>query len=281
MDAFDEMLRRRAQEEITPLPEGYSQRLHETCSALQATAPKQHTHRHWLIQAAAIFVCLLIAIPNCSESAARAMHRVPILGAVVDVVTFRQYEYEDDFSNANVSVPQIVDGGTAGEQVNESVQRDTDRLIAEFEADAAEMEGGHQGLDVRYTVVTDTDDWFTLRVDVVQIMASGAESKYYYHINKLTDQVVTLSDLFPANSDYVSVLSEEVLRQMEEQMAADENMAYFPESFQGIDPEQNFYWNENHELVLVFDEYTIAAGVMGCPEFVIPGDIYNALTQKQ
>ena len=73
------------------------------------------------------------------------------------------------------------------------------------------------------------------------------------------------------------MLTEEVQRQMEEQMAADSGAAYFPEELTEIDPNQNFYWNEQGELVLVFDEYTAAPGSMGMPEFVIPPEIYETL----
>ena len=70
---------------------------------------------------------------------------------------------------------------------------------------------------------------------------------------------------------------QQVLRQMEEQMAQDESKAYFTDQFTAIDPEQNFYWNADGDLVLVFDEYSIAAGYMGMPEFVIPASVYEGL----
>ena len=88
---------------------------------------------------------------------------------------------------------------------------------------------------------------------------------------------MTLADLFAAGSDYVSALSAEVLRQMQQRMQEDETAAYFPEELTAISPEQNFYWNADGNLVLVFDEYTIAAGFMGMPEFVIPESVLAPL----
>ena len=41
--------------------------------------------------------------------------------------------------------------------------------------------------------------------------------------------------------------------------------------------EQSFYWNADGDLVLVFDEYAVAAGYMGMVEFTIPQDVYSAL----
>ena len=107
--------------------------------------------------------------------------------------------------------------------------------------------------------------------------ASGYEFSRFYHIDKATGETAALSDLFADDANYVEELSAEVLRQMEEQMAQDESKAYFTDQFTAIDPEQNFYWNTDGDLVLVFDEYSIAAGYMGMPEFVIPASVYEGL----
>ena len=274
MDAFETRLRQRARTEPFSLPEQFVQQVQATCDALPEKAEKPH-RRPLLFQVAAVLAILLVSIPNLSPAAARAMQQVPILGRVVEVITLRHYLHDDPYHQADVSVPQIQTGSQAGQAVNGQVQADTDRLIAAFEADMAEA--GYQGLDVQYAVVTDTADWFTLRVDVVQTMASGAQSGLFYHIDKRTDEVVTLADLFAAGSDYVSALSAEVLRQMQQRMQEDETAAYFPEELTAISPEQNFYWNADGNLVLVFDEYTIAAGFMGMPEFVIPESVLAPL----
>ena len=77
--------------------------------------------------------------------------------------------------------------------------------------------------------------------------------------------------------EYSDVLTQEVRRQMEARMAADSGASYFPEELTEIGPEQNFYFNESGELVLVLDEYTIAPGSMGMPEFTIPAEVYETL----
>ena len=53
-----------------------------------------------------------------------------------------------------------------------------------------------------------------------------------------------------------------------------------PEDFAGIDAEQNFYLDANGNLVLVFDEFAIAAGSMGMPEFTIEKNIYQDLLKE-
>ena len=277
MDRFDEMLRERAKSEPFPLPEGYAGRVFAACAALEET--KKHSYR-WTAWAAAA-LALFITVPNVSPTAAAAMADIPVLGAIVRVVTFRNYTYDDGYHSADVSVPELA-GGAAAQEVSDQVRAYTDRLIARFEETCEEELGkeGYHGLDVTSTVVTDTDEWFTLRVDAVEIQASGYEFSRFYHINKATDQVVTLKDLFREDADYVTVLSDEVRRQMEERMAENTEASYFPEEFTAIGPEQNFYFNTDGDLVLVFDEYTIAPGSMGMPEFTIPSDVYETLLKK-
>ena len=274
MDRFDEMLRERAKSEPFPLPEGYAGRVFAACAALEET--KKHSYR-WTAWAAAV-LALFIAVPNVSPAAAAAMADIPVLGAVVRVVTFRNYTYDDGWHSADVSVPELA-GGAAAQEVSDQVRAYTDRLIARFEETCEKELGkeGYLGLDVSSTVVTDSDTWFTLRVDAVETQASGYQFSRFYHIDKTTDRVVTLEDLFREDADYVGVLSDEVRQQMEERMAEDREASYFPEEFTAIDPEQNFYFNGSGELVLVFDEYTIAPGSMGMPEFPIPADVYETL----
>ena len=48
-------------------------------------------------------------------------------------------------------------------------------------------------------------------------------------------------------------------------------------NFQGITEQTNFYFNEKDELVIAFDEYEVAPGSMGAPEFVIPQEVTAAI----
>ena len=277
MDQFDEMLKQRAREEPFPLPEDYAGRVFQTCAALEETKPRKRHPYRWTAWAAAV-LALFIAVPNVSPAAAAAMKDLPVLGAIVRVVTFRNYVYDDGFHSADVSVPEL-EGGQAAQTVNEQVRDYTDRLIGRFEETCEAELGreGYLGLDVTSAVVTDSGDWFTLRIDAVETQASGYQFSRFYHIDKATGRPVMLKDLFREDADYSAALSEEVRRQMEARMAADSDASYFPEELTEIGPDQNFYFNEDGELVLVFDEYTIAPGSMGMPEFAIPTDVYEIL----
>ena len=94
----------------------------------------------------------------------------------------------------------------------------------------------------------------------------------YYHINKDTNQVVTLSNLFPQGSDYVTVLSQQVKSWLEGR-----EDAFFYQEFTSIDPEQSFYWGEDGSLVLVFDEGSVLPASSGNPEVTIPAQVVQQL----
>ena len=168
------------------------------------------------------------------------------------------------------------------EAVNQNMEATVEELIRQFEDTLSEE--GYHGLHVTQEVVTDNALYYTVKLSALETEASGYEHNQFYTIAKQTGNVVTLEDLFAEGSDYISAISENIKTQMKEQMAADEGVIYFldnddmPEfNFQGITEQTNFYFNEKNELVIAFDEYEVAPGSMGAPEFVIPQEVTAAL----
>lgn len=167
-------------------------------------------------------------------------------------------------------------------EINQDMEATVEELIRQFEDTLSEE--GYHGLHVTQEVVTDNAQYYTVKLSVLETEASGYEHNQFYTIAKQTGNVVTLEDLFAEGSDYISAISENIKTQMKEQMAADEGVIYFldnddmPEfNFQGITEQTNFYFNESGELVIAFDEYEVAPGSMGAPEFVIPQEVTAAL----
>ena len=271
MDPLDEKLKQRAKEEPFPLPEEFSQRLEALCRELEAQPVQKKRVFHPLRWTAGAAAALILLLPNVSVSAQAAMEQIPVLGSIVRVVTLRNYFYDDGHSFASVSIPSVSQGGPGGDAVNEAVQEYTDRLLTQFQQDIQDTGEGYQGLDVSYEVTCDTDTWFTLRINALQVQASGHEMVRYYHIDKTTGEMVTLSDLFPQGTDYVTPLSQEVLRQMEGEPD------FFPEDFAAIDPQQSFYWDDQGDLTLVFDEAEVAPASRGVVEFHTPQEVTQPL----
>lgn len=259
----------------------------------------------WAAAAAAL---MLVIVPNVSANAAYAMERIPILGSVIRVVTIWNYVYESEDYSADIEKVQLEQGGGAEndltegsaaedgraentltedngaaadrmdgsiQTINESIEEMTDRLIARFE-EQMEQGAGHGSIYADHEVVTDTDTWFTLRIDVTEIAGSGYQYQYYYHIDKTTGEIATLKNLFKEGADYITPISENIKEQMREEMQADESKIYWIDSedeiveqFEAIKEDQNFYLNEAGQIVICFDEYEVAPGYMGLVEFAV------------
>ena len=59
----------------------------------------------------------------------------------------------------------------------------------------------------------------------------------------------------------------------------DSGAVYFTEDWEGVRDDQNYYFDADGRLVLAFDEYEIAPGAMGAPEFTIPDDVWQEVRQ--
>ena len=236
----------------------------------------------WAAAAAAL---VLVIVPNTSAEAAYAMEQIPILGDVIRAVTIRNYQYEDENFLADIEEIRLENVKMEGsiQTINESIEEMTDRLIARFEEQVEQGEG-HSGIYAGHEVVTDTDTWFTLRIHVTEIEASGFQYQYYYHIDKTTGEIATLKDLFKEGADYITPISENIKEQMREQMQADESKVYWVDSkeemghqFEAVKADQNFYVNQNGQIVICFDEYEVAPGYMGLVEFTVDEEAVAAI----
>ena len=281
---FDEELRRRAAAEGDGVPESFSNRVRETLDNLPSRPSRRGTWRHLLGAGLAAAVAVTVALPNTSAAMAETLGALPVVGELFRAVTFRTYAVEEGKNHVSIDVPQILDetGSTGAEAINDQVETYTDQLIAEFESEA--QADGYFNLDVTWEVVTNTEKWFTLRISTDRVMASGNHQEQHYHIDAATGEQKTLSDLFPADYDYVTVISDELKTQMAQRMADNPGEAYWLEGinelgtwyFDAIDPEQDFYFNGDGKIVIPFDKYEVGPGSTGSPEFTLKNpDLYE------
>ena len=76
-------------------------------NAKKAARTKTMKTARWIAAAAAI-AAVLILPPNISREAAYAMSSIPVVGRLVEEVTFRNYQYEDERNIADVNVTTMV-----------------------------------------------------------------------------------------------------------------------------------------------------------------------------
>ncbi|OUQ11467.1 DUF3298 domain-containing protein [Lachnoclostridium sp. An14] len=271
----------RQQYEEIPVPDEAKRRLEE--GIRKAKEEKRNVMRLRLIKrvggtAAAAMVALTVLV-NGSPAVAQAMERVPVIGAIAKVVTFRTYEDSRENAGAQVNIPQIEGEGQQPE-ANQAIEEYANRLIQMYEKEIqAGGENGNYGLDSTYDVVFENQKYVSIRIRSTLTMASGTEFVKVFNVDKATGQVVELKDLLCGDEAVMAGISENIKAQMEAQMAADENVSYFLNSdtpewdFKGIDGDESYYFNENGQLVIVFEEYEVAPGYMGAVEFVIPESV--------
>ncbi len=92
--------------------------------------------------------------------------------------------------------------------------------------------------------------------------------------------------LFRDGADHVNVISENILEQMRARMESGEGEVYFImeddiNPFERIKADQSFYINEDSKLVICFDEYEVAPGMMGTPSFEIPTEVIREILMSE
>lgn len=243
---------------------------------------------------AAAFMGIFVLLPNTSASIAHAMEQIPVIGQLVEAVTFRNYSYETERNMADIEVPEIkVTGQEGNEEIQEKLNRTvedinaeiteiSDRLIAGFE-DNLKGEEGYQDVVVKGEVLASTQDYFTLKLFCYQGAGSGYQWNYYYTIDLKTGERLELKELFREGADYITVISENIKQQMQAQMDADESVAYWLDhdieewNFKEITDETSFYLNEEGNVVIGFNEGDVAPMYMGAVEFEIPSDVLQTI----
>lgn len=133
---------------------------------------------------AAAAVAAFILLPNVSKDAAYAMSRLPIVGGLVEVVTFRDYQYEDDRHRADVDVPELIPNQTlVADQKNGSDQAGT--------ADQTKGSGQTNGSDQADNAKTGTPgNDSTENSDAVQENLKKTTDEINAEIQAITDQII-------------------------------------------------------------------------------------------
>lgn len=262
--------------------------------ALKTGKRKKKNNYKWFSGVAAAAVIFTVGI-NTSPAMAKALADVPLVGSVVKVLTFTEFNVEKDNKyEANIKVPAIKDleNEQLANSLNEKYLNEGKELYEGFMKDIEEMDkdgvGGHLGVDSGYEIKTDNDQILSIARYVVNTVGSSSTTMTYDTIDKKKEILLSLPMLFK-DDRYVTVISENIKEQMREEMKdidagktywvadaglEDENLV---ELFEAIKKDQNFYINNEGKLVISFDKYEVAPGYMGVIEFVIPTEAISTI----
>ncbi len=246
---------------------------------LHETQPPTKRNRAPAVCAGA-FLCLFLL--NCLPPVADALETVPVLGPLVRVADLRSYSLHWGAAGVTVQDPAL--DGNASDEMSARKDAFLAQMREQFVDYATRKYQGYVAGDITYDVVRDDEKLFILRFRAALNAGGSVDCSRYLTLDKQTGQVLELSGLFLPEANYLFPISREIKAQMAEQNNAGEAEYFLPggiwadeECFQSIDPDQNFYIDENGQLVIVFAEYEVAPGSMGEPEFVIPTDVLDGL----
>ena len=291
MNDFDKYIKSMASEENTDIPDSVKNTIEETLAAL----PEKNIHikkTKILPRIAATAACFIFVIffllPNVSVAYAEAFEEIPIIGRLIKVITVRNYFYSDDYHEMDIDVPKVSgEDGDAADYINNDVNKLTDTLVKQFYKDLDSIgDSGHSSIYVDYETVTNTESWFTLKMRVHE--AAGSSNTYYkyYHIDKKSGKIIKLYDL-SEDEGFLETLEKEIRQQMRSQMDNDSSKIYWLDDsvigkdYVAVTPEHNFFWNENGDLVIVFDKYEVAPGTMGTPEFTVDKALISDMLKSE
>lgn len=247
-------------------------------------------------------VLLCVVCLNCMPDLAQALETAPVIGPVIRIADLRTYGLHWGDTSISGELPVLEDPGAVdpaspaataptvdrAEEMNEQTEAYIAQVQETFLWYAAREYQGYTASDTGYQVLRDDEEMLSVCFYTTLNAGGSVDYSRYFTLDKRTGEVLSLSDLFLEGSDYIGAISGDILRQMEEQVEADEGDYFIPggiwseeECFQAIDADQSFYLDESGSLVIVFDEYEVAPGSMGMPRFVIDEQVISDILAPQ
>ena len=279
MSEFDVLKRKY---DATPIPEELSGRV----QAGIRQGRRNRARKVWgrtLGTAAACFVVVVGAL-NLSPTVAHAAADVPVLGGLFQVLTVRDYDVEQAGIDYSVTVPGVESDADLAERVNAEIQERVDALTAKAQQDwedykeiffatgGTEEQWGDREMNVivDYDIKSQTDTTVSFTVDFAEGWVTAMQERYCYNLDLAADRDITLADVL--GEDWVNLCNNAVEDYIAANTDADGGSLFFtPEQggFTTVDAATSFYIGEDGAPVLVFPEYSIAAGAMGIVEIPV------------
>lgn len=267
-------------------------RLKERIDLIMKKEKRNSYAKNSFVSVGAAFIMFAVII-NVFPSISYAMMNIPVLGSVVRVLTLDRFVQKDNGYSADIVTPKIEGllDKELEDDLNANFKNYSDSLIAAFENDVKELkkefgdETVHMAIESNYTVKTDNEN--ILAIDNYTFSAAGSSNTIhsFYTIDKNSRELLTLSSLFKKESDYISSLSTYIINEMKRRNEQESGLFWtnendpFGEAFDKIKPNQNFYINNDNQLVICFDKYEVAAGAQGSPEFIIPKSVIESIAE--
>ncbi len=259
--------------EEVPIPPELDDVIRATIDKAQRERKRKRRFRQMFISVAALFL-LFVSSLNISPVFAQSVGALPGMQKFVQLLTIDTFHFEEETYEAMIETPTVDAASAAAQFLNEQFIASSEQLYEQFKEEMTALEesgGGHLAVSSTVDVLHDDDILFVLKKTDSRIEASSYVTQQFFTVDKEFDLVLTLPSLFK-DSSYIEVLNDEVKRQI----ATSDQANYFQRNIH-IQPDQSFYIDEDHQLVLSFDQYEIGAGVLGPVEFTIPTNVVQPI----
>lgn len=238
----------------------------------------------WSTVAASI--CVIIGAVNLSPAFANTLENIPVIGNVIKIINFKNYKMNQNGYDVSIDVPKI-EGLKDKEleyKLNKEFESEGKKLYDEYLNEVKDLEElgveGRKYGESWYEVINENDDVLSLVIYNYYAQGSSNTTRKFYNIDKKNQTVLTLEGMFKG-SDYVNVISKNIISQMRERTKKNPEDVYWIDGeiddFRKIKKDQGFYINDKNEIVICFDKYEVAPGSSGLVEFTIPKDVTKKL----
>ena len=238
----------------------------------------------WSTVAASI--CVIIGAVNLSPAFANTLENIPVIGNVIKIINFKNYKMNQNGYDVSIDVPKI-EGLKDKEleyKLNKKFEAEGKKLYDDYLKDVKDLEElGVEGREYAkswYEVINENDNVLSLVIYNYYAQGSSSTTRKFYNIDKKNQTVLTLEGMFKG-SDYVNVISKNIISQMRERTKKNPEDVYWIDGeiddFTKIKKDQGFYINDKNEIVICFDKYEVAPGSSGLVEFTIPKDVTKKL----
>lgn len=212
-------------------------------------------------------IVMLNVLPSAAEAASKILS--------VNIRTIRSLVLGWGSSSISIDSPEF-DGNNA---LNNAVKNYTDEAKEKFLWYFNRKYNGYVAEDMTYMVIQDDEKYFIAQFNVTVNAGGSFDYSRWIVYDKSAGKVSELSDLFKDGSDYIGVISAEILKQMKEKndMYGDDYFVDGEDAFTRITEDANFYIDSFDRIVIVFDEYEVAPGSMGTPKFFINNKVLEEI----
>ena len=230
--------------------------------------------------------CTVIAFGltvNSSSVLAKGMYKIPVIGDFAKMVTFREYNIHNETSKGKVIIPTANDiqNKAIESQINETIEKKVDELVKEQatldkEYKEAFLETGGKEEDykkiemaVDYKLHYSSQNIISFEIFKYQTLAPAYNETYFYNIDLKTGEEITIKEVL--GGDYSKIIKEKTEKQMLDRIKNNSELTYWIDELKEIEikEDRKFYIKEDGDIVVFFDKYEVATGLMGAQHFVV------------